>query len=132
MDYYILNDDHSFSPIPYERYYELMQLDPVKYSISKHIRETIYNGIRVSTIFMALNHAHGSEEPVLFESMVFYDNPSPEQASFQYYDQFQTRYYTYNQAVDGHIKICEQMNFPEYVIDSIEPPDYINSIDDLY
>jgi hypothetical protein len=129
MDYYILNDDHSVTSIPQEEYFELMQTDPEKYSITQHIRHTNYKGIRVSTIFMALDHSFNEGPPVLFESMVFYKD---KKQTKEYYDQYQTRYTSYNDAIEGHRDICTKLNIPEEYINGIKGDKLIKKLDDLY
>lgn len=50
--------------------------------------------VRVSTVFLGLNHAWNDEEPVLFETMIFGGE----------HDQFQERYHTWTEAENGHKK----------------------------
>jgi hypothetical protein len=54
-------------------------------------------GVRVSTVFLVLDHSHGSGRPVLYETMVF-GGP---------HDQYQERYATRAEAVAGHRVACE-------------------------
>lgn len=53
--------------------------------------------VRVSTVFLGLNHAWGNEEPVLFETMIFGGE----------HDQYQERYHTWAEAEEGHKKALE-------------------------
>lgn len=51
------------------------------------------NGGKVSTVFLGLDHSHGGDRPVLFESMAFL--PEGE-------EQDCVRYFTYDEAERGH------------------------------
>lgn len=57
--------------------------------------------VHVSTVFLGVNHASDCDKPVLFETMAFGGGPD--------YDQYQERYYTYQEALDGHKRILEQV-----------------------
>jgi len=50
--------------------------------------------VRVSTVFLGLDHGYGDGPPVLFETMIF-GGP---------HDQYQERYSTWEEALDGHLK----------------------------
>jgi hypothetical protein len=52
------------------------------------------NGGRVSTVFLGLDHSHGGDIPVLFETMVFPRDSLSEQDM--------ARYHTWDEAVEGH------------------------------
>ena len=54
-------------------------------------------GILVSTVFLRFDHGHGSDTPLLFETMVFSDHMGVE-------DEYQERYWTAQEARDGHIR----------------------------
>jgi len=57
-------------------------------------------GITVSTIFLGLDHNHfGKGPPLLFETMTFDDYDGGEQY----------RYSTWDQAVEGHRLVCENL-----------------------
>ena len=66
-------------------------------------QETLSNGIRVSTVFLGLDHNFGEGEPLLFESMVFGLD-----------DEVQERYSTYDQAEEGHKKLVEEYKDKPY------------------
>jgi len=57
--------------------------------------------IHISTVFLGTNHAHNFGPPILFETMAFGGGPD--------YDQYQERYYTYEEALEGHKRIVEQV-----------------------
>jgi len=87
-------------------WYILKNKEPVKASIEewtewskenkKHIDETVKDEIRVSTVFLGLDHSFSGSEPVLFETMIFGGE----------HDQDQWRYKTWKEAVDGHAIAC--------------------------
>ena len=54
------------------------------------------DGIRVSTVFLGIDHQFGEGEPLLFETMIFGGD----------HDECQYRYSTYEEAEAGHNKAC--------------------------
>jgi hypothetical protein len=71
----------------------------------RHVGDTYFHldghEIRVSTVFLGLDHAFGDRSPQLFETMVFGDESWHELAS--------NRYATWQEAFDGHYDICMQV-----------------------
>jgi|HubBroStandDraft_5_1064220.scaffolds.fasta_scaffold310568_2 hypothetical protein len=64
------------------------------------VAQTGNNQISVSTVFLGINHNFfGGNPPILFETMVFGGR----------LDYCQYRYYTYEEAVAGHDKVCEEV-----------------------
>jgi hypothetical protein len=61
------------------------------------------NGVTVSTVFLGLDHGHGSGEPVLFETMVFGGA----------LDEEQERYTTWDAAEEGHAAMVERVKASE-------------------
>ena len=65
--------------------------------------ETALGKIRVSTVFLCLDHGYSSSnpdmKPILFETMVFGGH----------YDQYQDRYHTSAEARFGHEQICKMV-----------------------
>lgn len=55
------------------------------------------NNIKISTVFLGINHNFGEGEPILFETMIFGGT----------HDQYQDRYHTEEEAVEGHTKAME-------------------------
>lgn len=53
--------------------------------------------VTVSTVFLGLNHSLLGGPPLLFETMIFGGD----------HDQYQDRYTTWDEAVEGHKKACE-------------------------
>lgn len=61
------------------------------------VKQTDIDGIKVSTVFLGLDHNWGDGgEPLLFETMIFGGQ----------HDQFQERYSTWDEAEAGHHKAC--------------------------
>lgn len=58
----------------------------------------------ISTVFLSMDHGLarliGDETPVLFETMVFGGE----------YEDYQERYHTYDEAEEGHKRICEMVD----------------------
>jgi len=66
-------------------------------STARFINQTMIGDIKVSTVFLGLDHSFGDgQTPILFETMVF-GGPL---------DQQQDRYSTYDEAEAGHEKMC--------------------------
>jgi hypothetical protein len=59
---------------------------------------------RISTVFLSMDHSLagliGDGTPVLFETMVFGAE----------HDEYQERYHTYDEAEEGHRRICEMVD----------------------
>lgn len=60
---------------------------------NRRIRVTYINGIKISTVFLALDHCWDEGPPVLFETMIF--NMTDD-------DEYQTRCTTHRQALAMH------------------------------
>ena len=66
----------------------------------RRIRITQINKeIRVSTVFLGINHNHGEGDPILFETMVFGGE----------YDEYMRRYVHYKEALLGHRLIVKAL-----------------------
>lgn len=57
-----------------------------------------HGGIRVSTVFLGLNHNFGSGKPLIFETMIFGGK----------YNEDMDRYSTWDEASAGHKKMCKK------------------------
>lgn len=67
----------------------------------KIVKQETVGDSKVSTVFLGLDHAWGHENgPILFETMIF-DG---------YYEGFQRRYKTYDEALRGHNDAVEMVN----------------------
>lgn len=71
-----------------------------KISGQKRVALTEKNKLRVSTVFLGIDHSFNESKPLLFESMVF-----PEGS----YDEIECRrYYTYEEAIAGHKELIQE------------------------
>ncbi len=64
---------------------------------NRHVGDDTKDGVRVSTVFLVLNHAFMQGPPLLFETMVFGGE----------HDGDMDRYSTWKQAEEGHKAMCE-------------------------
>lgn len=55
------------------------------------------DGVRVSTIFLGIDHSFGNGPPLLFETMIFGGK----------HDEDQWRYSTWDEAAIGHVDACK-------------------------
>lgn len=55
--------------------------------------------ILISTVFLGINHCFNGGEPILFETMIFGGK----------FDGYQKRYFTWEQAEEGHLKALEMV-----------------------
>ncbi len=67
------------------------------YSENKTVQLTKIQDVKVSTVFLGIDHAFGYGNPILFETMIFGGK----------HDQYQERYSTWDEAVNGHHKACK-------------------------
>lgn len=66
---------------------------------SRRVDETFISDVRISTVFLGLDHSFGEGEPLLFETMIFGGE----------HDDYQDRYSTWDEAVAGHeraVNLC--------------------------
>lgn len=59
---------------------------------NRRIGEDVLHGVRVSTVFLGLDHNWGEGPPLIFETMIFGG----------WHDDYQERYSTYEEAEAGH------------------------------
>lgn len=92
-DKYILESDGTIRPEPdlltWARWFEKAD--------RRIAQDFLPNGVRVSTVFLGLNHSFRSGPPLLFETMIFGGE----------HDQFQERYRTRDEALAGHALALE-------------------------
>lgn len=62
-------------------------------------RDTVFDGVDVSTVFLGLDHGFNGGAPVLWETMVFGGE----------HDEYQERYNTKEQALEGHERIIDMV-----------------------
>ena len=65
----------------------------------RHVADDTINGVRVSTVFLGINHQFGDGPPLLFETMVCGGDLDGEQE----------RYATWDEAEAGHEAMCERV-----------------------
>ena len=65
----------------------------------KIVKQEEVHGVKVSTVFLSLDHSFGHGPPVLWETMIFGGE----------HDEYQERYSTYDDAVAGHQKAVEMV-----------------------
>jgi hypothetical protein len=93
--WYILDNNHKPVLKPFLEAAKWMKDNPKRKQIG-YDELTDLNGdeVRVSTVFLGLDHAYGSSKPVLWETMIFGGEN----------DQYQERYTSYEDALEGHQK----------------------------
>ena len=64
------------------------------------IAKDSFDGVKVSTVFLSMDHSLGKGSPILFETMIFGGQ----------YDDYQWRYSTYEEAEAGHQAACYLVN----------------------
>lgn len=113
MNWYVLNEDKTFTMLPEGEYPKLGAFK------TAHIGDTTISDQRISTVFLHMDHGlnFGQKDkihpPVLFESMIFGGS----------HDEYQRRYYTYNEALEGHnnlVKALEEERHPDFYFDDTE------------
>lgn len=60
------------------------------------VGKQVKGDIEVSTVFLAIDHSHVGKKPILYETMVFGAD-----------DDHCERYYTKEEALEGHARICK-------------------------
>jgi hypothetical protein len=97
-DYYILNDDHTTTPCEMMVWAKWLSEDRKRVIV----KQDIIGEVKVSTVFLGLNHAYlGQGAPLIFETMIF---GGPE-------DGYQDRCTTWQQAEKMHetaLKLLEK------------------------
>ena len=78
---------------------ELMEWAATFSTTDRHVALTMVGDIKISTVFLGLNHAYGNGDPLLFETMVF-GGP---------FDQEMNRYTTWEQAELGHAEMVKKV-----------------------
>lgn len=88
LDKYLLKDG---VPVPVD---DLMEWAKGFEIENRRVAETIIGDVRVSTVFLGMDHSFGHGEPVLFETMIFGGE----------HDEYQERYHTLEESMIGHEK----------------------------
>ena len=72
----------------------------------RRVARDVICGFVVSTVFLAIDHSHGfGPKPLWFETMVFRADSNEEMIATLDYEQ--ARYTTWQEASEGHKRICE-------------------------
>jgi hypothetical protein len=93
-DKYILDERHAVIPadlLTWARWFETADAQRV-------VAQEMLGAVKVSTVFLGLDHQYGMGPPLLFETMVFGGG----------LDGHQTRYSTWEEAVAGHRAMVER------------------------
>lgn len=90
-------DGHT--PVPV---YDIMEWGEWFNTAERHVGDTLvrvpFKKVRVSTVFLALDHRFDEGTPILFETMIFGGR----------HDQYCERYATWEEAEEGHKRIVKQ------------------------
>lgn len=65
----------------------------------RHTACDMVNDVRVSTIFLGLDHSFMNDTPILWETMIFGGE----------FDQYQERYYCHEDALSGHQRSVDKV-----------------------
>jgi hypothetical protein len=63
----------------------------------RHVALDKIGKVKISTVFLGLDHNFGAGKPLIYETMIFGGK----------HDQYQERYYTKEEALEGHKKAVE-------------------------
>lgn len=111
MTYYRL-EGHTPVPCTMEEFAMSME-DP----LCRVVSNTMVEEIRISTVFLGLDHNYGEGPPILFETMIFGGA----------HDQYQERYCTWEEAEEGH-KVAVKL--VEDTIKTFQPVDILKGYND--
>lgn len=92
--HYILDADHNL--VTTDRLTWTLFLEDLA---RRRVAETFVGEIRISTVFLGIDHAFGLGPPLLFETMVF-GGP---------HDGWLDRYSTWDEAVAGHARVVKRI-----------------------
>lgn len=95
--FFVIDADHVVHPVDTMEEWSAAYDDDCRI-----VNQTGNDNIWVSTVFLGINHNWGFSEdtrPILFETLVQGGR----------WNEFQYRYHTYEEAVAGHNKICEEV-----------------------
>ena len=68
----------------------------------RHVAKTEKDGVKVSTVFLGVDHSFGDGPPLLYETMIFGGE----------HDQYQERFQDWDAAVAGHAIACALAGVP--------------------
>ena len=93
IKYFILNENKIPIQVEWNECSKFLQTQNV-------VKQDNIEKIRVSTVFLGIDHNWLGSTPILFETMVFGGE----------YDQYQKRYSTWDEALVGHARIFNMVN----------------------
>jgi len=100
--FYILNEDHSVEDVSLSKYLDWIHEGGHSQKIIKQFETRDY---KISTVFLGINHSISSENPLIFETMIFGG----------YHDGECVRYKTWQEAVDGHYSCLKMLGEVEII-----------------
>lgn len=86
--YYLLDPDHTLKKVSSREWAHWFEAGRMHRQMANHV----IGNVRVSTVFLGLDHGDGAGPPIVFETMIF-GGP---------HDEYQERYSTYEEAMKGH------------------------------
>ena len=92
-------------PVPCE---DLMEWGTWFEKADREVAKHIVNGIRVSTIFLGLDHGFGGKL-LLYETMTFNDRTTKEVSGLKPFVEIQKRYATRAEAIIGHGEVIDEI-----------------------
>lgn len=95
--WYILDNNNKPVPADVSVAAEWMENNPKRKAVKQ---EDVGKDVHVSTVFLGLNHSWNSKTLVLWETMIFGGE----------HDQYQARYTTYEDALEGHQEALNLVN----------------------
>lgn len=98
-EWYILDENHSPVPSTVEQHSDWLRQNFLRKVVGKTRIPKDGIVVEVSTVFLGLNHAWEDGTPILFETMIFGGE----------HDSFQDRYYTYEEALIGHLNAIDMV-----------------------
>lgn len=96
--HYLLDENKEPYPVTIEEAIKLYEHPELKQTAYDEI-----DGVRISTVFLGMDHSWSNKpghEPVLWETMIFGGE----------YDQYQERYTSHHDALEGHQKALQLVN----------------------
>lgn len=99
VQWYDLDADHNPVPVSFEQMLEMEQ----RPRLWRRVCWTAVGDVKVSTVFLMLDHQYGDGPPLLFETMVFGGK----------LDQEQVRYSTWDEACVGHVEMVKRVEEAE-------------------
>ena len=91
--WYILDENNKPVESSTTEYYMWEEENPTK----RIVKQDTIGDIRISTVFLGLDHSYNSDKPILWETMIFGGKQ----------DQYQERYSSYEDALIGHQKALD-------------------------